>query len=435
MCHGDTPYQNERTIVMAFIQYTNGKNKYLKPYSDTKKYRNNLLLTQNKRLSMDYAKDKNVLVIGAAGSGKTQNYVIPNIMQMNSSYIISGSTSKTMLTTLKILKKSKYAIKVINTDNINKTMHYNPFAYIHSEEDILNFVDVLLDNTTGLDYDLWRKAEKLLLTSYTALLLYFPKEEQSIEELSIWLNYSLTSDEENFQNSVDLMFEALEEEYPGCFAVNQYKRYKLAVGKNAESVLNSCRKRLSFFNRKEVRAVMKYDQMQLDKIGYKKTALFVIFSKNTSDYEIIIKLFLSQLFRILSRETKSDTANYIKYNRYHISCFLDDFSYLSRIHRFEKSITAMRNNNVSVSIMLRSYSQLKSVYKDAADTIVKSCDIMLFLGGYNIAAIRELSESYDLNCGELFKKQKKCILKIRGLKPLRSYKYNITKHPRYKELK
>lgn len=231
------------------------------------------------------------------------------------------------------------------------------------------------------------------------------------------------------------MFETLEEEHPGCFAVNQYKRYKLAVGKNAESVLNSCRKRLSFFNRKEVRAVMKYDQMQLDKIGYRKTALFVIFSKNTSDYEIIIKLFLSQLFRILSRETKSDTANYIEYNRYHISCFLDDFSYLSRIHGFEKSITAMRNNNVSVSIMLRSYSQLKSVYKDAADTIVKSCDIMLFLGGYNIAAIRELSESYDLNCGELFKKQKKCILKIRGLKPLRSYKYNITKHPRYKELK
>lgn len=231
------------------------------------------------------------------------------------------------------------------------------------------------------------------------------------------------------------MFESLEKEYPGCFAVNQYKCYKLAVGKNAESVLNSCRKRLSFFNRKEVRAVMKYDEMQLDKIGYRKTALFVIFSKNTSDYEIIIKLFLSQLFRILSKETKSDTANYIEYNRYHISCFLDDFSYLSRIHGFEKSITAMRNNNVSVSIMLRSYPHLKSVYKSAADTIVKSCDIMLFLGGYNISAIRELSESYGMYCGKLFKKQKKCILKIRGLKPLRSYKYNITKHPRYKELK
>lgn len=169
---------------MSIIRSYLGKSKYLKPYSDTKKYRNNLLLTQNKKLSMNYAKDKNVLVIGAAGSGKTQNYVIPNIMQMNGSCIISGSTNKTMLTTLKMLKKSKYAIKIINTDNINKTMHYNPFEYIHSEDDILNFVDVLLDNTTGLDYDLWRKAEKLLLTSYTALLLYIPKEEQSIEELS-----------------------------------------------------------------------------------------------------------------------------------------------------------------------------------------------------------------------------------------------------------
>lgn len=420
---------------MGIIRSHYGKSKYLKPYSDTKKYRNNLLLTKTEKLSMNYAKNKNVLVIGSAGSGKTRNYVIPNIMQMNSSYIISGSTSKTMFKTLKMLKKNKYAIKVINTDNINKTMHYNPFEYIRSEEDILNFVEVLLNNTNGLDYNLWIKAEKLLLASYIALILYFPKEEQSIEELFNWLNDSLTSDEENFQNSVDLTFEVLEKEHPGCFAVNQYKQYKLAVGKNAESVLNSCRKRLSVLNRKEVKTIMRHDEMQLDKIGYRKTALFIIFSKITSEYEIVINLFLSQLFRILIKETKSGNANCIENNHHHISCFLDDFSYLSRIPDFEKSITAMRNNEVSVSIISQSYSQMKSIYKGAADTIIKNCDIMLFLGGYNIAAIQELSKSYDLNSSELFKKQKRCILKIRGVKPLRSYKYNITKHPRYKELK
>lgn len=211
---------------MSIIRSYLGKSRYIKLYFDTKSYQNNLLLTKNKRSSMDYAKDKNVLVIGAAGSGKTQNYVIPNIMQMNSSYIISGSTSKTMLTTFKMLKKSKYAIKVINTDNINKTMHYNPFAYIHSEEDILNFVEVLMSNTTGLDYNLWIKVEKLLFTSYIALMTYSPKEEQSVGELFNMLNDTLTSDEENFQNGFDLMFEILEKEYPGCFAVKQYKHIK-----------------------------------------------------------------------------------------------------------------------------------------------------------------------------------------------------------------
>lgn len=211
---------------MSIIRSYLGKSRYIKLYSDTKSYQNNLLLTKNKRSSMDYAKDKNVLVIGAAGSGKTQNYVIPNIMQMNSSYIISGSTSKTTLTTIKMLKKSKYAIKVISTDNINKTMHYNPFAYIHSEEDILNFVEVLMSNTTGLDYNLWIKAEKLLFASYIALMTYSPKEEQSIGELFNMLNDTLTSEEENFQNGFDLMFEILEKEYPCCFAVKQYKHIK-----------------------------------------------------------------------------------------------------------------------------------------------------------------------------------------------------------------
>lgn len=420
---------------MGIIRFQYGKNQYIKPYSDTKNYWNNLLLTKTEKISMNYAKSKNVLIIGSAGSGKTRNYVIPNIMQMNSSYIISGSTSRTMFKTIKMLQKNNYAIKVINTDNINKTMHYNPFEYIRSDEDVLNFVEVLLNNTNGLDYNLWIKAEKLLLTSYIALILYFPKEEQSIEELFNWLNVSLTSDEENFQNIIDLMFEALEKEYPGCFAINQYKQYKLAVGKNAEAVLNSCRKRLALLNRKEVKTIMRHDEMQLDKIGYRKTALFVIFSKTTHEYEIIINLFLSQLFRILSKESKSDDVNDIENNHYHISCFLDDFSYLSRIHGFEKSITAMRNNEVSVSIISQSYPQMKSVYKGAADTVIKNCDIMLFLGGYNIAAIQELSKIYDLNSNELFKKQKRCILKIRGMKPLRSYKYNITKHPRYKELK
>lgn len=421
--------------VLAEREISAKKSKYLKPYSDTKKYRNNLLLTKTQKLSMNYAKNKNVFVIGSAGSGKTRNYVIPNIMQMNSSYIISGSTSRTMFKTIKMLQKNNYTIKVINTDNINKTMYYNPFEYIRSDEDILNFVEVLLNNTNGLDYNLWIKAEKLLLTSYIALILYFPKEEQSIEELFNWLNLSLTSNEENFQNSIDLMFEALEEEHPSCFAVNQYKQYKLAVGKNAESVLNSCRKRLDLFNRKEVKTIMRDDEMQLDKIGYSKTALFVIFSKITSEYKIIINLFISQLFRILSKETKSDNMSCLKNHNYHISCFLDDFSYLSRIPDFEKSIIAMRNNEVSVSIISQSYSQMKSVYKDAADTIIKNCDIMLFLGGYNISAIQELSENYDLNWRELFKKQKRCIVKIRGMKPLCSYKYNIIKHPRYKELK
>lgn len=415
---------------MGIIRSQYGKTQYIKPYSDTKNYWNNLLLTKTEKISMNYVKNKNVLIIGSAGSGKTRNYVIPNIMQMNSSYIISGSTSRTMFKTIKMLKKNNYAIKVINTDNINKTMHYNPFEYIRSDEDVLNFVEVLLNNTNGLDYNLWIKAEKLLLASYIALILYFPKEEQSIEELFNWLNLSLTSDEE-----IDLMFEALEEEHPGCFAVNQYKQYKLAVGKNAESVLNSCRKRLDLFNRKEVKTIMRHDEMQLDKIGYRKTALFVIFSKITPEYEIIINLFLSQLFRILSKETKSDNTNCLENNNHHISCFLDDFSYLSRIPNFEKSIIAMRNNEVSVSIISQSYSQMKSVYKDAADTIIKNCDVMLFLGVYNIAAIQELSKSYDLNWRELFKKQKRCILKIRGVKPLCSYKYNIIKHPRYKELK
>ena len=451
-----------------------GNAKDIEPYMASV-FENNVLLTQTERLMMSgrpkqpkYARNKNILVIGGSGSGKTRFFVKPNLMQMHSSYVVTDPKGTVLVECGKMLKRGKYKIKVLNTINFAKSMHYNPFAYLRSEKDILKLVNTIIVNTKGEGQqsgeDFWIKAEKLY---YTALIAYIwyeaPEEEQNFAMLIDLIDASeAREDDENFKNAVDLLFEELEAENPNHFAVRQYKKYKLAAGKTAKSILISCGARLAPFDIKELRDLMEYDELELDTLGEQKTALFVIISDTDATFNFVVSIMYSQLFNLLC-----DKADDVYNGRLpvHVRCLLDEFSNIGQIPQFEKLIATIRSREISASIILQSKSQLKAIYKDNADTIEGNCDTTLFLGGkekttlkemaeilgketidlYNTSDTRGTSQSYGLNYQktgkELMSQDEiavmdggKCIMQLRGVRPFFSDKFDITKHDRYKEL-
>ena len=448
-----------------------GNAKDIEPYVDSV-FENNVILTETERLMMSgrpkqpkYARNKNILVIGGSGSGKTRFFVKPNLMQMHSSYVVTDPKGTVLVECGKMLLKNGYKVKVLNTINFKKSMHYNPFAYIRSEKDILKLVNTIILNTKGEGQqsgeDFWVKAEKLY---YTALIGYIwyecVEEEQNFTTLLDMINASeAREDDEEFKNPVDLMFDELEEREPDHFAVKQYKKYKLAAGKTAKSILISCGARLAPFDIKELRDLTSYDELELDMLGDEKTALFVIISDTDDTFNFIVSIMYTQLFNLLC-----DRADDVYNGRLpiHVRCLLDEFANIGQIPKFEKLIATIRSREISASIILQSKSQLKAIYKDNADTIEGNCDTTLFLGGKEKTTLKELAEvlgketidlyntsdtrgtslSYGLNYQktgkELMSQDEiavmdggKCIMQLRGVRPFFSNKFDITKHKQY----
>ena len=448
-----------------------GNAKDIEPYVDPV-FENNVILTETERLMMSgrpkqpkYARNKNILVIGGSGSGKTRFFVKPNLMQMHSSYVVTDPKGTVLVECGKMLLKNGYKVKVLNIINFKKSMHYNPFAYIRSEKDILKLVNTIILNTKGEGQqsgeDFWVKAEKLY---YTALIGYIwyecVEEEQNFTTLLDMINASeAREDDEEFKNPVDLMFDELEEREPDHFAVKQYKKYKLAAGKTAKSILISCGARLAPFDIKELRDLTSYDELELDMLGDEKTALFVIISDKDDTFNFIVSIMYTQLFNLLC-----DRADDVYNGRLpiHVRCLLDEFANIGQIPKFEKLIATIRSREISASIILQSKSQLKAIYKDNADTIEGNCDTTLFLGGkekttlkelaevlgketidlYNTSDTKGTSQSYGLNYQktgkELMSQDEiavmdggKCIMQLRGVRPFFSNKFDITKHKQY----
>lgn len=445
------------------------------PYIDGQNFYNNVLLTNTERLTMDsrpklpkYARNKNVLVIGGSGSGKTRFFIKPNLMQMHSSYVVTDPKGTVLIECGKLLQKGGYIIKTFNTINFKKSMKYNPFEYIRSEKDILKLVNTLIANTKGegekSSEDFWVKAERLY---YCALIGYIwyeaPDEEKNIITLLDMINASeAKEDDENYKSPVDLLFDRLEEKEPEHFAVKQYKKYKMAAGKTAKSILISCGARLAPFDIKELRDLMEYDELELDTLGDEKTALFVIISDTDDTFNFVVAIMYSQLFNLLCDKADNEYGGRLPV---HVRCLLDEFSNIGQIPKFEKLIATIRSREISACIILQAQSQLKAIYKDNADTIIGNCDTTLFLGGKEKSTLKELSEtlgketidmyntsetrsnqnSYGTNYQKLGKELMsqdelsvmdggKCILQLRGVRPFLSDKYDITKHPRYKML-
>ena len=446
----------------------------IKPYVDEKDD-NNIILTETERLTMSsrpknpkYARNKNILVVGGSGSGKTRFFVKPNIMQLHSSYCITDPKGTLLVECGNLLAKAKYQIKVLNLINFKKSMHYNPFMYIHSEKDILKLVNTIIANTKGegdkSGEDFWVKAEKLY---YQALIGYIwyeaPEDEMNFSTLLEMINASeAREDDENFKNAVDLMFDELAQREPDHFAVRQYAKYKLAAGKTAKSILISCGARLAPFDIRELRDLMSYDELELDLLGDRKTALFIIIPDTDDTFNFVASIMYTQLFNLLC-----DRADDVYGGRLpvHVRCLLDEFANIGQIPKFDKLIATIRSREISASIILQSQSQLKAIYKDNADTIIGNCDTTLFLGGKETTTLKEMSEmlgketidlyntsdtrgtnrSYGLNYQktgkELMTKDElavmdggKCIMQLRGVRPFFSNKYDITKHKRYKYL-
>ena len=451
-----------------------GNAKDIEPYMDSV-FENNVLLTQTERLMMSgrpkqpkYARNKNILVIGGSGSGKTRFFVKPNLMQMHSSYVVTDPKGTVLIECGKLLQRGGYRIKVLNTINFKKSMKYNPFAYIRSEKDILKLVNTLIANTKGdgekAGEDFWVKSERLF---YCALIGYIwyeaPEEEKNFTTLLEMINASeAREDDPEFQSPVDLMFERLEEKDPEHFAVRQYKKFLLSAGKTRSSILISCGARLAPFDIKELRDLMETDEMELDTIGDRKTALFVIISDTDDTFNFVVSILYTQLFNLLCDKADDEYGGRLPV---HVRCLLDEFANIGQIPKFEKLIATIRSREISASIILQSQSQLKAIYKDNADTIVGNCDTTLFLGGKEKTTLKEMSEilgketidsfntsenrgrevSHGLNYQKLGKQLMtedeiavmdggKCILQLRGVRPFFSDKYDITKHPNYKYL-
>lgn len=479
-------------VLIKFIIYTKGKNakkfrqgkeygsarwgnkKDIEPYMD-EKFQNNILLTQTERLTMNgrpanpkYARNKNVLVIGGSGSGKTRFFVKPNLMQMHSSYCVTDPKGTIVLECGKMLEDNGYEIKILNTINFKKSMKYNPFAYLRSEKDILKLVQTIIANTKGegekAGEDFWVKAEKLYYTALIGYIFYeAPREEKNFATLLDMIDASeVREDDETYMNPIDRLFEALEKKEPTHFAVKQYKKYKLAAGKTAKSILISCGARLAPFDIQELRDLMSEDELELDTLGDRKTALFVIISDTDDTFNFVVSIMYSQLFNLLC-----DKADDVYGGRLpiHVRCLLDEFANIGLIPKFEKLIATIRSREISASIILQAQSQLKAIYKDNADTIVGNCDSTLFLGGKEKTTLKELSETLgketiDLyNTSETRSNQKsfglnyqktgkelmsqdeitvmdgsKCIFQLRGVRPFLSDKFDITKHKNYKLL-
>lgn len=451
-----------------------GNHKDIEPYLD-ERFDNNILLTNTERLTMNsrpknpkFARNKNVLVVGGSGSGKTRFFLKPNLMQMHSSYVVTDPKGTVLVECGKMLEKNGYEIKVLNTINFKKSMHYNPFAYLRSEKDILKLVQTIMANTKGegekSTEDFWCKAERLYYTALIGYLYYeAPEEEQNFESLLAFIDASeVREEDENFKNAVDYIFDALEKEKPNHFAVKQYRKYKLAAGKTAKSILISCGARLAAFDIEELRNLMEYDEMGLDTIGDKKTALFIIISDTDDTFNFVVAMMYTQLFNLLCDKADDEYGGRLPV---HVRCLLDEFSNIGQIPKFEKLIATIRSREISASIILQAKSQLKAIYKDHSDTILGNCDSELFLGGKEGTTIKELSEnlgketidlyntsetrsnqkSFGLNYQKLGKELMsrdelkvmdggKCILEIRGARPFYSDKFDITKHKNYKQL-
>ena len=450
-----------------------GKAEDIRPFTDPV-FQNNVILTQTESLMMSNrpknpknARNKNVLIVGGSGSGKTRFWLKPNLMQCHSSYVVTDPKGTILVECGKLLQREGYKIKVLNTINFRKSMHYNPFAYIRSEKDILKLVTTLISNTKGegkAGDEFWTKAETLL---YTALIgyIYFeaPAHEQNFSTLIEFINASeVREDDEDFKNAVDLMFDALEEKDPQHFAVRQYKKYKLAAGKTAKSILISCGARLACFDIKELRELTSYDEMELDTLGDRKTALFIIISDTDDTFNFLVSMAYTQLFNLLC-----DKADDVYDGRLpvHVRCLIDEAPNIGQIPRLEKLMATIRSREISACLVLQAQSQLKALYKDNADTIIGNCDSAIFLGGKEKTTLKDLSEtlgketidmfntsdtrgqqrSYGLNYQKLGKELMsidelavldggKCILQLRGVRPFLSDKYDITQHPNYQYL-
>ncbi len=437
------------------------------------KFEDNVILTKTERLMMSNrpknpanARNKNVLIIGGSGSGKTRFWLKPNLLQMHSSYVVTDPKGSIVIECGNALLNHGYAIKIFNTINFAKSMHYNPFAYIHSEKDILKLVTTLIANTKGdgkAGDEFWTKAETLL---YCALIGYIhyeaPLEEQNFSTLIEFINaMEVREDDEEFQNPVDLMFEALEKKKPNHFAVRQYKKYKLAAGKTAKSILISCGARLAPFDIQEVRDVTMYDELQLDTLGDKKTALFLIMSDTDSTFNFLISMIYTQLFNLLCEKADDVYGGRLPV---HVRCLIDEAANIGQIPNLEKLVATIRSREISACLVLQAQSQLKAIYKDNADTIIGNMDSRIFLGGSEPTTLKELNQalgketidmyntsdtrgsqrSYGMNYQKLGKdlatvdelavlNGAKCILQLRGVRPFLSDKYDLTQHPHYKE--
>ena len=450
----------------------------IKPFIDPV-FANNVILTQTERLTMSsrpknpaYARNKNVLIIGGSGSGKTRFFVKPNLMQCVSdkypcSFVVTDPKGSILVECGSLLQRSDYRIKVLNTINFKKSMNYNPLAYIHSEKDILKLVNCLILNTKGegkSNDPFWEKAETLL---YTALIGYLygvvPEEDRNFAMLVSMINaMEVREDDEDFKNPVDLMFEALEEREPEHFAVRQYKKYKLAAGKTAKSILISCAARLAPFDIAELRELTAYDELELDTLGDQKSALFIIISDTDDTFNFLVSLCYTQLFNLLCEKADDVYGGRLPV---HVRCLIDECANIGQIPRLEKLMATIRSREISACLVLQTQSQLKAQYKDSADTICGNCDSVIFLGGKEKTTLKELSEALGretidtLNTGESrgretsrstnFQKLgkelmsvdelavmdgRKCILQLRGVRPFLSDKYDITQHPNYKYL-
>ena len=436
-------------------------------------FKDNIILTQTERLMMNsrpkrwkYARNKNVLIVGGSGSGKTRFFLIPNLLQMHSSYVVTDPKGDVVINTGKTLLRHGYRVKIFNTINFKKSMHYNPFAYIRCDNDILKLVNTLIANTKGdgkAGDEFWQKAETLL---YCALIGYIhyeaPEEEQNFNTLLEFLNASeVREDDEDYENPVDMMFSDLEKKNPKHFAVRQYKKYKLAAGKTAKSILVSCGARLAPFDLDQVREITMYDELDLDTLGDRKTALFLVMSDTDPTFNFLVSMIYSQLFNLLC-----DKA----YNKYkgrlpvHVRCLIDETANIGQIPNLEKLVATIRSREISACLFLQAKSQLKAIYKDNADTIIGNMDSQLFLGGTEPSTLKDLSQalgketidmystgesrgnnpSYSMNYQKSGKDLMtidelavmdgdKCILQLRGVRPFLSDKYDVTQHPLYKE--
>ena len=450
-----------------------GKPEDIAPYVDPK-FENNVILTRTERLMMSNrpkdpktARNKNVLVVGGSGSGKTRFFIKPNLMQLHSSYVVTDPKGSIAVECGKLMLRNGYKVKIFNSINFKKSHHYNPFAYIHSEKDILKLVTTLIANTKGdgkSGDDFWQKAETLL---YTALIGYIhyeaPEEEQNFATLIEFINaMEVREDDETFENNVDLAFKELASREPNHFAVRQYKKYKLAAGKTAKSINISCGARLAPFDIQELREITMYDELELDTLGDRKTALFLIMSDTDSTFNFLISMIYSQLFNLLCEKADDVYGGRLPI---HVRCLIDECANIGQIPNLEKLMATIRSREISACLVLQAQSQLKALYKDNADTIIGNCDSSIFLGGKEPGTLKELNQalgketidtfntgesrgrevSHSLNYQKLGKDLAtidelavldggKCILQLRGVRPFLSDKYDITRHPNYKYL-
>ena len=448
-----------------------GSAKDIEPFM-APKFSDNIILTKTERLMMSNrppdpknARNKNVLVVGGSGSGKTRFWLKPNLLQCHSSYVVTDPKGTIVLECGQAMLKNGYKVKVLNTINFKKSMHYNPFAYVHSEKDILKLVTTLMTNTKGEGSGgdpFWEKSERLLLTALIAYLHYeAPVEEQNFATLLEMLNtMQVLEDDEEYQNPVDLLFEELAKKKPNSFAGRQYKLYKLAAGKTAKSILISCGARLAPFDIQELRDLTMYDELQLDTLGDKKTALFLIMSDTDSTFNFLISMVYTQLFNLLCDKADDVYGGKLPI---HVRCLIDECANIGQIPNLEKLVATIRSREISACLVLQARSQLKAIYKDNADTIVGNMDSQIFLGGSEPTTLKDLSEMLGKETidafntsdtrgnspsyGTTFQKMGhellsrdelavldggKCILQLRGVRPFLSDKYNLTQHPNYK---